>query len=85
MTSSDAAVADGSDALDPRFEGLSLPQETRGLAGDAHARRRAGEDDVPGKEGQHGRQLGDQPGNAEDEITGTGILHLLAVDRASES
>ena len=59
-------------------------QEAGWLAGDADAARRAGEDDVTGQQGQDGGELGDEPGDAEDEVAGAGVLQLLAVDRAAE-
>lgn len=68
----------------PSLEHLTRVQEPRRLAGGADAGGRAGEDHVAGQKREHGRELGDQAGHAEDEIGGAGVLHRLAVDRAAE-
>ena len=59
-------------------------EEAGRLPGDADAGGRAGEDDVAGQQRQHGGQLGDEAGDAEDEVAGAGVLHRLAVDGAAE-
>jgi DNA-binding MarR family transcriptional regulator len=45
---------------------------------------RAGEDDVAREQGQDGRQLSDEPGDAEDEVARAGVLDLFAVDSAAQ-
>ena len=39
---------------------------------------------VAGQQRQHGGELGDQAGHAEDEIAGACVLHRLAVDRTAQ-
>src|SRR5690242_2323080 len=81
---SDTVVADGADALDPGFEHVAGAQEPRWLSGDADPGGCTGEDDVTREEGQDGRKAGDELRDAEDEVTGTGILHLLTIDRTAQ-
>ena len=64
----DDVVADGADAFDPGLEDVAGLQEPRWRAGDPDAGGSAGEDDVAGQQRQDGGELGDEPGDAEDEV-----------------
>jgi len=82
--SSHEALAQFADALDGGHKLIARGEPALRVAAESHACRCAREDDVPGRQWQDGGQAGDERGHREDQVAGTALLDLLAVDRAAQ-
>src|ERR687895_2781194 len=74
-------ILDRPDPVDLAAHDVAAHHVARGLGEVAHARRRAGRDQVAGVEGDRARGERDQRDDVEDHLGGARVLPGLAVDR----
>src|SRR5215218_7310421 len=80
----DESVAHLSYALDGGGELVAWADQAFRVAGPADPARGAGEYDVAGKQLQDVGERGDELADGEHELSGSGLLHLLAVQAAAD-
>jgi hypothetical protein len=78
-------VPEHADALDLDLYLVAVGQRDGGLAEDADAGGRPGEDEVPRLEREHGRGVCDDRSHAKDQVAGRRVLQRLAVQALDDA
>ena len=72
-------MAHDTQSFDRDFHHIPVFQKHLRLARKSHTRGGTGRDDVPGREREHVREITDQRGDIENQVSRVGILHDPAV------